>query len=243
MLASNRIALVTGANKGIGFEIGRQLARRGITVVNGARNEEHGHHACSRLQGEGLDVRFRRLDVTDAAHVRAAVDHVKDEFGRLDILINNAAILNDWHTSLLELSLEKLMQTMTTNVYGALLLSQACIPLMKERNYGRIINMTSRMGSLAEIGNLESAFREAHAPGYQLSKTGINAITVLLAKELRGTNILVNSACPGWVATDMGGAQAPLTVEQGADTPVWLATLPDGGPTGSLFHERKPYPW
>ena len=133
--------------------------------------------------------------------------------------------------------------TLTTNVFGPLLLAQACIPLMKANGYGRIVNMASTLGSMNDISNPDSPYGAVLSPAYRLSKTLLNGITVLLANALRGTNILVNSACPGWVRTDMGGDQAPLTPEQGADTPVWLATLPDGGPNGGFFRERQPIPW
>jgi len=133
--------------------------------------------------------------------------------------------------------------TLETNTFGPLLLSQACVPLMKRNRYGRIVNMSSSLGSLTEIANPDSIHAQVRSPAYRMSKTLLNGITVLLAKELMGTNILVNSACPGWVRTQMGGERAPLSPEQGAETPVWLATLPDDGPTGGFFRDRQPIPW
>jgi NAD(P)-dependent dehydrogenase (short-subunit alcohol dehydrogenase family) len=130
-----------------------------------------------------------------------------------------------------------------TNAFGPLLLSQACLGLMKANNYGRIVNMSSTLGSLTDIASPDSLHAEVLSPAYRLSKAVLNGITVLLASELRGTNILVNSACPGWVRTDMGGDQAPISPEEGADTPLWLATLPEGGPSGGFFRERQPIPW
>lgn len=241
--SAKRIALVTGANKGIGFEIARQLAAKEITVLAGARSETKGRDACDRLQSSGLDAHPVRIDVTDPASIQSAVGRIQDDFQRLDILVNNAGIMIDPQTAILELSPAVFQNTLETNAFGPLLLSQACVPLMKRLGYGRIVNMASTLGSLTDIVHPDSAYGEVKASAYRLSKTLLNGITALMAKELRGTNILVNSACPGWVATDMGGSEAPLTPAQGADTPVWLATLPDDGPTGGFFRERRPIPW
>jgi NAD(P)-dependent dehydrogenase (short-subunit alcohol dehydrogenase family) len=241
--AVKRVALITGANKGIGFEIAHQLAQKKLTVLIGAPNEENGVNARDRLVRQGLDADFLRIDVTDPTTVEAAVGRLQDQFGRLDILVNNAGIMIDSETPLLELSISLFQNTLETNVFGALLMSQACVPLMKANGYGRIVNMSSTLGSLAEIATPDSAYGEILAPAYRLSKTLLNGITVMLAKELSGTNILVNSACPGRVRTDMGGDRAPLSPEQGAATPVWLATLPDDGPTAGFFRERQPIPW
>jgi len=241
--SEKRVALITGANKGIGFEIARQLAMKQITVLLGARHEQRGLQAQDKLSSLGLEAYFLLLDVADALSVQAAVGRIKDEFKRLDILVNNAGILIDRKTGLRELSISILQNTLETNTFGPLLLSQACIPLMKANHYGRIVNISSSLGSLTEMAAPESHYAEVHSPAYRLSKTVLNGITVMLAAEMRGTNILVNSACPGWVRTDLGGSQAPRSPEQGADTPVWLATLPDGGPTGGFFRDRQPIPW
>lgn len=238
-----RVALVTGANRGIGFEIARQLAHKKMTVLMGARHDESGMEARHKLAEQGLDVHFIRIDVTDPMTMESAVGRIKDEFGRLDVLVNNAGILIDAQTQLLELGVALFQNTLETNVFGALLLSQACVPIMMKKHYGRIVNMSSTLGSLTDIANPDSSYVQVQSPAYRLSKTLLNGITVLLAKELRGTNILVNSACPGWVRTQIGGDQAPLTPEQGAATPVWLATLPDDGPTGGFFREQQPLPW
>jgi NAD(P)-dependent dehydrogenase (short-subunit alcohol dehydrogenase family) len=241
--ATKRVALVTGANRGIGFEITKQLAMKQVTVLMGSRDSEKGTAAAKKMSERGLDVHFILIDMTDPLTIENTVSRIKDEFFRLDILVNNAGILIDSETSLLELSVTLFQNTLETNAFGPLLLSQACVPLMKTNQYGRIVNMASTLGSLTDIANPDSSYAQVQSPAYRLSKTLLNGITVLLAKELRGTNILVNSACPGWVRTDMGGEAAPLSPEQGAVTPVWLATLPDGGPTGGFFREQQPIPW
>jgi NAD(P)-dependent dehydrogenase (short-subunit alcohol dehydrogenase family) len=238
-----RVALVTGANRGIGFEIARQLAHKKMTVLMGARDKQKGTEARDRLSGLGLDARFILLDVTNPTSIQAALGRIQDEFGRLDVLVNNAGILIDGETSILQLGIALLQNTLETNVFGPLLLSQACIPIMKAQSYGRIVNMSSSMGSLVGIANPDSGDAQILSPAYRMSKTLLNAITVLLAKELRGTNILINSACPGWVRTQMGGDRAPLSPDKGAATPVWLATLPDDGPTGGFFRGQQPVPW
>ncbi len=238
-----RVALVTGANRGIGYEIARQLAEKDITVLIGARNEKKGAEARDRLADMGLDVQFVLLDVTDQTTIQAAMGKIKDNFRRLDVLVNNAGISVDSKTRILELSVGLFENTLQTNAFGPLLLSQACVPLMKKNGYGRIVNMSSTLGSLTDILNPDSSYSEVLSPAYRLSKTLLNGITVLLAKELQGTNILVNSVCPGWTRTQMGGEHAPVMPEQAASTPVWLATLPDDGPTGGFFRERRPVPW
>jgi NAD(P)-dependent dehydrogenase (short-subunit alcohol dehydrogenase family) len=241
--AEKRIALVTGANKGIGFEIARQLARQNLMVLMGARDPDRGTDAAGRLKSEGLDAHFIEIDVTRAVSIESAIGKIRDDFSRLDALVNNAGIMIDTQSDILELNPSILHNTLVTNAFGPLLMAQACVPLMRTNGYGRIVNIASILGSLTEIAGPDSSYAEVAVPAYRLSKTALNAVTVMLAKELRGTNILVNSTCPGWVRTDMGGRQAPLTPEQGADTPVWLATLPDGGPTGGFFRERQPIPW
>jgi NAD(P)-dependent dehydrogenase (short-subunit alcohol dehydrogenase family) len=238
-----RVALVTGAAKGIGFEIAKKLAEQDITALMGIRNQKRGLKAQEQLRDRALDVHFILLDVTDAMSIQAAVGRIKDEFRRLDILINNAGIMIDSETGIAELNKTIFQNTLETNAFGPLLLTQACLLMMKSNNYGRIVNMSSILGSLTDIAGPDSSHAEVQAPAYRLSKTLLNGITVLLAAQMRGTNILINSACPGWVRTDIGGDQAPLSAEQGADTPVWLATLPDGGPSGGFFRERQPIPW
>lgn len=238
-----RVALVSGANRGIGYAISRRLGEQNITVIMGARDLNKGTVACSRLQAKGLDVHFELLDVTDERSIKTAIESIRTHFGRLDILVNNAGIMIDGEEDALNVDQETIQKTMQTNVMGPLMLCQCCIPLMQAGGYGRIVNMASGLGSLTEMADPGSVYAGLRSPAYRLSKAGLNCITTLLAKEVRNDNILINSASPGWVRTDMGGDQAPLTPEQGADTPVWLATLPNGGPTGGFYRERTLTPW
>lgn len=238
-----KIALVTGANKGLGFEISKQLAKQGIQVILGARDIAKGQEAADKLKQQGLDVYPLTLDINNAGSIQGAVDAIKEKFGTIDILVNNAGVMLDWTTSVFDVDLNTVTQTLQTNLYGSFRLCQLCIPLMKASGYGRIVNMSSTLGSLTDMSDPNSHYDGVLSPSYRLSKTALNAVTALFAKELRGTNILINSACPGWVQTDMGSEAAPLSVEEGADTPVWLATLPDGGPNGGFFNSRKPVSW
>jgi NAD(P)-dependent dehydrogenase (short-subunit alcohol dehydrogenase family) len=233
---SGRVAIVTGANRGIGLEICRQLARKGERVVLTSRDAAKGRAACKSLGAGGLEVTYCKLDVTSARSIRALAAFVTRMFGRADILVNNAGVMLDARgTRFLDSDLAAYRATFETNVWGPLLLAQALLPLMQKHRYGRIVNLSSGLGQLAGMGN--------NTPAYRMSKTALNALTCIVAAEAQGTNVFVNAACPGWVRTDMGGAGAPRTVEQGADTPVWLATLPDDGPTGGYFRDRKSIPW
>ncbi|MBI3830266.1 MAG: SDR family oxidoreductase [Planctomycetes bacterium] len=234
-MSTTRIALVTGCNRGIGLEICKELADTGVKVIVTARDEQKGRESLKIIAGKGRAFDFCVLDVNNEKSIHAAVAYAEKTFGHLDALVNNAAISIDGGQAGLNLGLDKLRQTIETNVYGPLLLSQAAVPLMKKNGYGRIVNLSSGMGQLNEMG--------AGSLAYRTSKSALNAITRILAAELKGTNILVNTMCPGWVRTDMGGANATRSVEQGADTAVWLATLPDDGPTGGFFRDRKPIPW
>lgn len=234
-MSEKRLAVVTGGNRGIGLEICRQLAQLDIQVLLTARNKERGETAVQQLTEEGLLVVFHQLDVTDQNSVRRLVKYLADHHGRLDILVNNAAIYVDRGMKVTDVDLVLVRQTMETNFYGPLRLCQMLVPLMARNNYGRIINLSSTMGSLNRMGGT--------AIGYRLSKTANNVLTRVLASELRGSNILVNSVDPGWVKTDMGGSHAPRSLELGAETAVWLATLPNGGPNGQFFRDKRPYDW
>jgi NAD(P)-dependent dehydrogenase (short-subunit alcohol dehydrogenase family) len=234
-MAEQRIALVTGGNRGIGLEICRQLAKHGIRVLLGSRDPAKGAAAAGELIAAKLPVEARELDVADDQSILDCMNWIRRDVGRLDILVNNAGIMVEENDDEPEEELRIVRETMQINVYGPLLLSRLAIPIMKSRRYGRIVNLSSGMGSLTEMG-----------PGYlayRMSKAGINVVTRVLAAEVEGMGILVNSADPGWVKTDMGGRGASRTVYKGAETPVWLATVPEGGPTGGVFRDRKAIPW
>jgi NAD(P)-dependent dehydrogenase (short-subunit alcohol dehydrogenase family) len=232
-----QVALVTGANRGIGLEVVRQLAGPDRAVILASRDVAKGRKAAEALHQSGVkgSVTVCQLDVSDEASRRAAVEFVRREFGRLDILVNNAGIFIDDGVPALALDLERLSATLETNLYGPLRLCQAFIPMMERQNYGRIVNVSSEMGQFENMGRGSAAYR--------LSKTALNALTVILAKEARSRNIKINAACPGWVRTDMGGPNAELSLAEGADTIVWLAALPSSGPTGGFFRKRRPIAW
>ncbi|MGZ8410156.1 MAG: SDR family oxidoreductase [Hyphomicrobium sp.] len=240
---AGRIALVTGANRGLGFEISRQLGLKGIIIVAGAREGADGASAVERLRGEGIKAHSVILDVTERSTVDVLPQLLEVQFGGLDILVNNAGILIDDGIAPSELDGETLRRTFETNVFGAFTVTQALLPLIRKSSFGRIVNMSSSLGSLATIGDPTSPIHQVVCPAYQASKSALNALTVLFAKELKDTAIKVNSACPGWVRTGLGSERAPLSAEEGADTPVWLATLPADGPTDGFFNSRRPMPW
>jgi len=231
-MENGRVALVSGANRGIGREVVRQLAEKGITTILGSRDEEKGRAAAEGMDG---DVRVRQLDVTDDRSVDRLARSVEEEFRRLDILVNNAGISNDRGQRGVDADLDVVRETLEMNLFGAWRLCEAFVPLMQRNRYGRIVNVSSGMGALNDMGG--------GSPAYRVSKTSLNALTRILASELRGTGILVNSVCPGWVQTDMGGSGASRAVEEGVDTPVWAATLPNNGPTGGFFRDRRQIPW
>jgi NAD(P)-dependent dehydrogenase (short-subunit alcohol dehydrogenase family) len=232
MTENGRIALVSGGNRGIGMEICRQLAERGLTVILGSRDEESGRAAAEKLSG---NVAVHQLDVSDERSVDRLASFVADEFGRLDILVNNAGISNDEGQRGIDADLDRVREALEANLLGAWRLCEVAIPLMQRNGYGRIVNMSTGLAALEDMGG--------GSPAYRVSKTALNALTRILASELRGNGILVNSVCPGWVQTDMGGSSAPRPVEDGADTPVWAATLPNNGPTGGFFRDRRPIAW
>ncbi len=235
-MTEHKIAVVTGANRGIGFEIARQLGKTGLHVVLTARDPGKGEAAAEKLRSEQLDVAFHVLDVADEPSLAAFAGWLKQAHGRCDVLVNNAGILPDPRGSrLADTSSATVRAAFETNTLAPLLLIKVVLPLMQKRQYGRIVNLSSGLGQLSDMSTGSIAYR--------LSKTALNAVTRIAAAEARGSDILVNSACPGWVKTDMGGPQASRTVAQGADTAVWLATLPAGGPSGGFFRDRQPIPW
>jgi NAD(P)-dependent dehydrogenase (short-subunit alcohol dehydrogenase family) len=233
--AERRLALVSGANRGLGLEISRQLASRGLHVLMGSRDEARGAAAAEKLAAEGLAVEARQLDVTDEDSVRRLADGIREGPGRLDVLVNNAGVGGNRGEEGTTVDFGAVKQTFETNLFGAWRLCQVFIPLMRERGFGRIVNVSSGAGRLTGMNG--------RLPAYRVSKTALNAVTRILADELSGSEILVNSADVGWVRTDMGGPNARSSVEEGADTPVWLATLSDDGPTGGFFRERREASW
>ncbi|TBR57571.1 short-chain dehydrogenase [Westiellopsis prolifica IICB1] len=228
------IAIATGANRGIGLEVARQLARQNITVILGSRDLERGKAAAETLAKEGLEVLPHWLDVTNQESIDRLVTQVKEQFGRLDILINNAGILYDSWQQAINAKFDTVHEALETNTFGPWRMCQAFIPLLRQSKHGRIVNVSSGAGSLTSMSG--------GTPAYSVSKVALNALTRMLAEELKGTGILVNSVCPGWVATDMGGAGG-RPVEDGAAGVVWAATLPDDGPTGGFFRDGKPLAW
>lgn len=231
-----RVAVVSGGNRGIGFEICRQLAAKGLRVLLTSRDPDKGQDAAQRLRGEKLDVLFRVLDVDSDESVAALRGYLELEAGRADVLVNNAGILIDSRSaSVLREPIETFRRTLETNFYGALRMCQALVPLMRRNHYGRIVNLSSGLGQLQDMGD--------GTPAYRVSKTALNALTRMVSASVGGDDILVNSMCPGWVRTDMGGPNASRSVDQGAATAVWLAMLPHGGPSGGFFRDKQPIPW
>ena len=233
--APRRTALVTGANRGIGLAVARALAQAGLRVLLGARSAEQGREAAAVLAAQGLDVRDVTLDVADSASIRALGDRLSQAGTHVDVLVNNAAVFLDKHVPLLEVPREVVRRTLEVNTLGALESIQCFAPGMRERGWGRIVNVSSDMGQLEHQRGAD--------PAYRLSKLALNGITLQAADALRGTGVLVNAVHPGWVRTRMGGEGARLSTEDGADTVAWAALLPDGSPTGTLFHERAPIAW
>jgi NAD(P)-dependent dehydrogenase (short-subunit alcohol dehydrogenase family) len=238
-MAERRVALVSGANRGIGLEVVRQLGKLGMIAVLGSRDRKKGAAAEAKLAAEGIEAPLVALDVTDAKSVGTAVAHVHARFGRIDVLVNNAGVSLDGSrapvSSVLEVDPDVVTRTLDANTLGPLRLIQAVVPLMRARGYGRIVNVSSGLGQISAMGG--------SWPGYRMSKAALNALTRIVAAEVGAANIKVNCMSPGWVRTDMGGQSAPRSVAQGADTIVWLATLPDDGPTGLFFEDRKAIAW
>lgn len=238
MTDTKGIVLVTGANRGIGLEVCRQLAELNYTVLLGSRDLAKGEAAAAGIQsnqrGALLDVRAIQLDVTDRGSIDQVSQRIEREFGRLDVLINNAAVLYDYGEHILTADLENFHKALETNTFGILSMCRAFAPLIRKSAHGRIVNVSSEAGSLASMGD--------SSPAYNLSKTALNAVTRMVADALRKDRVLVNSICPGWVATDMGGSGG-RPIPDGAASVVWAVTIPDDGPTGGFFRDGKPLAW
>ncbi len=247
MTQQGKVALITGANKGIGLETARQLGQLGITVLVGARDLAKGQKAADQLRSDGIDARPIQLDVVNQSHIDAAVTGIESDFGKLDILVNNAGVMvedgfgpNDVTT----VTVDQLRQTFDTNVFAVVGITQALLPLLRKSPAGRIVNVSSILGSNTLHATPGSRIYEGKgAFAYDASKAALNSFTIHLAHALQGTDIKVNSAHPGWVKTDMGGSGAMMELVDGAKTEVDLATLPDDGPTGAYVHLGKTIPW
>jgi NAD(P)-dependent dehydrogenase (short-subunit alcohol dehydrogenase family) len=231
-----RVALVTGANRGLGFETARQLLAKGLVVVLAGRDT----NALERARGTlGADDRRRavsvELDVTNVETISAARRAIGEQVGSIDVLVNNAAVLLGESDDVLAISPDDYRRTFETNVFGIVEVCRAFVPPMARARYGRVVNVSSGAGQLATMSS--------YAPAYAMSKAALNAFTRILADRYRADGVLVNAVDPGWVRTDMGGPSAPRSPQEGADTIVWLATLPDGGPTGEFFRDRRAIEW
>jgi NAD(P)-dependent dehydrogenase (short-subunit alcohol dehydrogenase family) len=236
-MPAKRIAIVTGGNRGLGQEIARQLMKADAFVVVGCRSEPKCALASDLLRAAGgSNVAAYVLDVNDTKSVRAFVEKVDKHHGAPAILVNNAGVYpEETEAKVVDTATSLWRETFETNLFGAVRMCREVVPLMRKPRYGRIVNISSGLGQLHQMGE--------GSPAYRVSKAALNALTRTLAAEVAGSGILVNSMSPGWVRTDMGGADAPRTVEEGADTAVWLATLASNGPTGQFFRDRKPIPW
>lgn len=242
-MTDKKIALITGANKGLGFETARQLGKQNIKVLVGARDEVRGREAAERLQNEGFDAEFVLVDVTDEKTLEAAAKYVEDTFGKLDILVNNAGIAVEYGVEPGAIDLEKIRQTFDTNFFGVIAVTKNFLPLVKKSESGRIVNVSSGLGSLAQNSDPDWDFSAIKPLAYNSSKAALNMFTVILAHELKDTKIKVNSADPGYTATDLNNNSGLKTVEEGASIIFDLATLPDDGATGGYFDDQGIVPW
>lgn len=225
-----KVVIITGANRGLGLETARQMAELDYQVILTSRDEKKGEETA-----RDLGVRFHPLDVISAKSIAALLGFVEQEFGRLDVLINNAGVFLDEKQGILDVPEESLRATLETNTFGPLMLARAFIPMMIAQNYGRIVNVSSGMGEIGDLNN--------YGPSYRLSKLALNGITLMLANAVKGKNVLVNAVCPGWVRTDMGGPDAERDLKTGASGIVWAATLPDEGPRGEFFRDGEKIDW
>lgn len=228
------VAVVTGANRGIGFEVTRQLAEQDVYVVLTSRDKRNGEQALNHLLDRGLPVSFYPLDVCSNHDALALRQHLEGTYQRIDILVNNAGVYLDEGDRLMHIPVEIMEQTLQTNFMGAYYLSRAFLPLMQKNNYGRIVNVSSELGATESM--------KARTGAYKISKLALNGLTRILADEVKG-NIKINAVCPGWVRTEMGGPSAPRSPEEAAKGIIWAATLPNNGPTGQFFRDGKKIDW
>jgi NAD(P)-dependent dehydrogenase (short-subunit alcohol dehydrogenase family) len=232
---ATHVALVTGANRGMGLETSRQLLSRGLSVAMAGRDDRATERARRSLGDLSQHAIAVRMDMADAASVRAARDIIIDRLGHVEVIVNNAAVLLGENSAVLDIPADEYRSTFETNLLGAIEVCRVFVPWMAERGYGRVVNVSSGAGQLASVST--------YAPAYSLSKAALNKFTRMLAATYEGRGVLVNAVDPGWVRTDMGGPSAPRSLEQGVETTVWLATLPDNGPTGGFFRDRRQIPW
>jgi NAD(P)-dependent dehydrogenase (short-subunit alcohol dehydrogenase family) len=237
-MTTKTVALITGANKGLGLEVARQLGKQGLVVVLGARDPAKGAAAAAELCKQGIDAHAVKVDVTNQDDVAALPGFFIEKFGRLDVLVNNAGVA-EWRAD----DVDSFRRTFETNVIGVVAVTYALLPLLKASPAGRIVNHSSVLGSLTSLQKKPDMFGNFVIPAYTASKAALNGFTVALAHKTRGTALKVNSAHPGWVQTDLGGQKAPMKVVDGAKTAVTLATLPADGPSGQFFHMGDPLPW
>ena len=246
---AHKVAFITGGNRGLGFQTALDLKNENVKVVIGSRNSAQGQQAVEKLRAAGVDADFIPFDITKSPDHKAAYDYFNSKYGRLDILVNNAGVAGGTFPGegpehrASDVPLDLLHRVFETNFFSTVALTQTLLPLIKKSSAGRIVNLSSILGSLTLHANPKSPIYDAKSFAYDASKTALNAFTIHLAYELRNTNIKVNSAHPGWVKTDMGGEQAPMELADGAKTSVGLATLPDDGPSGGYFHLDKALPW
>lgn len=242
-----KIALVTGANKGIGFETAKQLGKEGITIIAASRNKERGLAAVEQLKSEGIDVEFLQLDIDNNAEIRFAYEYILNKYGKLDILVNNAGIQiesKEWGiNNTTDIDEKTLRATLDTNFFNIVKLTNTLLPLIRKSEAGRIVNLSSILGSLGLHSDPNSPIYGSKLFAYDTSKTALNSYTVHLAAALAGTAIKVNSAHPGWVKTDMGSDAAPMELTDGAKTSVALALLGADGPSGRYIHLGEELPW
>jgi NAD(P)-dependent dehydrogenase (short-subunit alcohol dehydrogenase family) len=232
---NTRVALVTGANRGMGLETCRELLARGMRVAMTGRDEAAIQRALQELGAHSGNVIAVRMDVTDSGSIETAHRTIIEQLGAVDVLINNAAVLLFPDSGVLTIPAEAFHSTFETNLFGVIEVCRVCVPPMANRGYGRVVNVSSGAGQLAKMST--------YAPAYSISKTALNAFTRILAQTYRGRGVLANAVDPGWVRTEMGGTSAPRSVQQGVDTTVWLATLPNTGPSGGFFRDRRPIEW